>query len=87
MNATQVIDKLGGIKVTARLLNFDKTQAYRYRYKKGENNGSGNAISPKHFKRIVRYAEKVNIDITLADLCEMLPDDGKPLDIEFIQNG
>tara|TARA_R110002020_G_scaffold166580_1_gene354669 strand:- start:610 stop:873 length:264 start_codon:yes stop_codon:yes gene_type:complete len=87
MNATQVIDKLGGIKVTARLLNFDKTQVYRYRYAKGEHNGSGNAISPKHFKRIVRFAKKVNIDITTDDLWQMLPDDNKPLDIEFIQNG
>ena len=87
MNATDVIDKLGGIEVTARLLNFDKTQAYRYRYAKGEHNGSGNAISPKHFKRIIRYAKKINVDITPGDLWEMLPDADKPLDIEYIQNG
>tara|TARA_R100001082_G_scaffold76742_1_gene44669 strand:+ start:5630 stop:5860 length:231 start_codon:yes stop_codon:yes gene_type:complete len=74
MNATDIVNIIGNARKTADLCGVSITQVYRMTYPKGYNNGSGNRIDPKHFKKILKYSNQNNLGITKDDLWSMLPE-------------
>jgi hypothetical protein len=61
--AEQIIEKLGGFKAVSKYLRVHITRTHRWTYPK-ERGGTDGRIPPKHQERLMRFGQKIGVQIT-----------------------
>lgn len=66
--ASSLIEQFGGHKSLAEALGVDETRVFRWTYPKGRAGGTGGAIPPRHWPKLLELAKAKDIELTADDL-------------------